>query len=73
MTIDNDLDAFDRRRTIAGIISAELERQAREGAMRIDVNALAGAIDEGINPDEPFNSFMAEGRRPQDLNATNDD
>jgi hypothetical protein len=58
-----------RRQTIATAISAELERQAREGAARVDVDSLAAAIDEALTPDMP----PSEGRRPEDLNATNDD
>lgn len=57
----------DRQETIATAIAAELERQAREGAVRIDVDALAAAIDGALDPPAD------EGTRPEDLNATNDD
>lgn len=58
-----------RRQRIATTIAAELERQARNGAPRVDIEALAGAIDDALEPDLP----LAEGKRPEDLNATNDD
>ncbi len=58
-----------RRQAIATAIAAELERQAREGASRIDIDALAAAIDDALAPDLP----LAEGKRPEELNATNDD
>lgn len=57
------------RQAIATAITAELERQAQAGAVRIDVDALAEAVDQALNPSPP----MAEGRRPEELNATNDD
>ena len=56
-----------RHETIATAITAELERQARDGAVRIDVEALAAAIDKALDPPAD------EGTRPEDLNATNDD
>jgi hypothetical protein len=59
----------ERRQTIAMAVSAELERQARDGATRIDIEALAEAVDVAL--DMP--AAAGEGRRPQDLNATNDD
>lgn len=62
-------DATDRRQAIATAISAELERQALAGAARVDVEALAGAIEEALAPAPPAN----EGRHPDELNATNDD
>lgn len=58
-----------RRQVIATAIAAELARQAREGAGRVDVDALAAAIDDALLPDLPTD----EGRRPDELNATNDD
>ncbi|HTO28095.1 MAG TPA: hypothetical protein VL017_05845 [Devosia sp.] len=62
-------DHPDRRRAIVTAISAELERQALAGAARVDVEALASAIDEALDPPAPAN----EGRHPDELNATNDD
>jgi hypothetical protein len=62
-------DQTDRRRAIATAISAELERQALAGAARVDVEALANAIDEALDPAPP----VGEGRHPDELNATNDD
>jgi hypothetical protein len=62
-------DETDRRQAIATAISAELERQAMAGAARIDVEALAAAVEEALDPAPP----ASEGRRPSELNATNDD
>lgn len=62
-------DESGRQRTIATAIAAELERQARDGAPRVDVDALAAAIDDALDPPAPAN----EGRHPDELNATNDD
>jgi hypothetical protein len=59
----------DRRSVIAAAIAAELQRQANGDAVRIDIEALAGAVDAALVPTTPF----AEGRRPEQLNATNDD
>lgn len=50
-------------------IATELERQAREGAPRVDVDALAEAIEQALGAPTP----AAEGRHPDELNATNDD
>jgi hypothetical protein len=58
-----------RRQAIATAISAELERQALDGASRVDIEALAEAVDVALDPVLP----VSEGKRPQDLNATNDD
>ena len=58
-----------RRRAIATALTAELERQAQAGASRIDVEALAEAVDLALDPTPP----AAEGKRPSELNATNDD
>lgn len=62
-------DETDRRQAIATAIVAELERQARDGEPRVDVDALAEAIDLALAPAPP----ASEGRRPEELNATNDD
>lgn len=62
-------DENDRRQAIATAIKAELERQAQNGAVRIDVDALAEAIDIALDPPAP----AGEGRHPDELNATNDD
>jgi len=59
----------DRRSVIAAAIAAELQRQANGDAVRIDIEALAGAVDAALVPTTPF----AEGRSPEQLNATNDD
>ena len=57
-----------RRQAIATAISAELERQAHDGAARVDIDALAEAVDIALDPVPP----VSEGQRPEDLNATND-
>ncbi|WIY53059.1 hypothetical protein O9Z70_00490 [Devosia sp. YIM 151766] len=62
-------DSRARRHRIAEALSAEIERQARSGASRIDVGALAEAADEALEPDP----VAATGKRPSELNATNDD
>lgn len=58
-----------RRAAIASAIAAELQRQAERGAIRIDVDALAEAVEAALVSSEPF----VEGKRPDQLNATNDD
>jgi len=58
-----------RRRAIATALAAELERQAQNGAKRIDVEALATAVDGALDPAPP----VSEGKHPGELNATNDD
>lgn len=65
-TVDPDTG---RHEAIVTAIAAELERQAQAGAARIDVDALAQAVEHALDPPPP----MAEGRRPDELNATNDD
>lgn len=58
-----------RRQAIATALAAELERQAQAGASRIDVEALAEAVEVALDPAVP----QSEGKRPSELNATNDD
>jgi len=58
-----------RHQAIVTALASELERQAASGASRVDVDALATAVEVALDPDLP----MAEGRRPSELNATNDD
>lgn len=58
-----------RRDTIAAAIATELDRQAGGGAARVDIDALAEAVDKAL--DVPVSSD--EGKRPDQLNATNDD
>lgn len=55
-----------RRQSIATALAAELERQ---GIGQVDVQALADAVERGMEQKPP----EAEGKRPEDLNATNDD
>ena len=54
-----DDDNGERRQAIATAIAGELERQARDGAARIDVEALAEAIDIALDPPAP----ASEGRQ----------
>jgi hypothetical protein len=61
-------DENDRRQAIATAIAAELERQALAGHVRVDVQSLASAVDEALDPSPP----TGEGKRPEELNATND-
>jgi hypothetical protein len=61
--------AAGRREAIRTAINAELQRQALAGAHRVDTEELAAAVEEALDPDEP----VEEGKRPQELNATNDD
>jgi len=72
MAMDNEIGA-ERRSIIAGVIGAELERQAHDGALRVDVDALADAIDTALAAEEPLPADDNEGKRPEELNATNDD
>lgn len=58
-----------RRQAIATALTAELERQAQSGASRVDVDALAEAVETALDPVPP----EGEGKRPSELNATNDD
>jgi hypothetical protein len=67
MVMDSEISL--RRQAIATAIGAELERQAHDGASRVDIEALAEAVDLALDPVPP----VSEGKRPQDLNATNDD
>ena len=61
--------ARDTQRTaIATAITAELQRQAEEGAQRIDVDALADAVLHVLDPVPP----VSEGQRPEELNSSND-
>jgi hypothetical protein len=65
----------DRRDTIALTIHDELDRQARTGAYRIDVAAMAAAIENVLDSDGrrmPDRSQMRAAKRPDQLNATND-
>ena len=58
-----------RRQAIATAITAELERQAKDGEPRVNIEALAQAVDIALDPVPP----ASEGKRPGELNATNDD
>lgn len=71
-TLDDDDDAVASSRldVIEAAVSAELHRQAQAGLSRIDVAAMAQAIDSAIAEAEPF--LMDEGKEPDELNASND-
>lgn len=60
---------------IEAAIDEELDRQARDGARRIDIHALAERIDEllesGLSTYSP-RSQMRQAKRPAELNASND-
>lgn len=58
-----------RRQAIETALTSEMERQAQTGASRIDVAALADAVESALAP----TGNAAEGKRPSELNATNDD
>lgn len=59
----------DRHEMIASAIDTEIDRQAKSGANRIDVNALAEAVEDAIAPTKP----RLDRKSPGELNATNDD
>ena len=56
-----------RRQAIATALAGELQRQGKDGG--IDIEALADAVDEALEPPLP----ISEGKRPSELNSTNDD
>lgn len=66
--------AYERRDTIAHAISDELDRQSRTGASRIDIDAMAAAIENRIEGQQRMSgrAEMRQARRPDQLNATND-
>ena len=64
METDKDL----QRTAVSTAITVELQRQAEAGAQRVDVEALADAVLIAIQPQAP----EAEGRKPNELNSSND-
>lgn len=68
------IGAHDLSETIARAISEELDRQSQSGAWRIDVTAMASAIERRIDRTNrvPASVQMRQARRPDQLNATND-
>lgn len=58
-----------RHQAIATAISLELERQVKDGEPRVNVEALTQAVEIALDPVPP----ASEGKRPGELNATNDD
>lgn len=67
MALDRDGGA--RRGAVANAIRAELARQSHADVTRVDVDALALAVEEALG----FASPNSEGKHPDELNATNDD
>lgn len=64
-----------RIQQIEAVIDAELDRQARNGARRIDIHAMAEKIDELMRNGQSSYSPRAQMRgakRPAELNASND-
>lgn len=59
----------DRHYAITVAIDTEIDRQAKAGANRIDVDALAVAVEDAIAPSTP----RLDGKTPSELNSTNDD
>lgn len=59
----------ERHYVIATAIDTEIDRQAKAGASRIDVNALADAVEDAIAPTK----LSLDGKSPSELNSTNDD
>ena len=57
-----------RRQAIVTAITAELDRQAKDGEPRVNVEALAIAVEIALDPIAP----LSEGKHPAELNATND-
>ena len=57
---------MDRREAIAVALAAELDRQ---GAASLDVEALVDAVEQGLGAAQSAD----EGKRPNELNSTNDD
>lgn len=57
-----------RHQTLTAAIAAELQRQADSGTLP-DAAALATAVEQALEPALPDD----EGKRPDELNATNDD
>ena len=51
---------------IADALSRELQRQGISG---VDIEALAAAVADALEREAP----PSEGKRPEELNATNDD
>jgi hypothetical protein len=60
---------------IEAAIDEELDRQAKDGARRIDIHALAARLDELLsnNLSSPSpRAQMRTAKRPAELNASND-
>lgn len=60
---------------IEAAIDGELDRQAKDGARRIDIHALAIRIDELLrsgNSSYSPRAQMRTAKRPAELNASND-
>jgi hypothetical protein len=62
----------EHHQAIVSALAAELQRQALGGAHRVDMDALAEAVEHAIEDDGPVAHTVAEGQRPSELNANND-
>ncbi len=70
-----------RKDAIAETIADELDRQARNGAARIDIAALAEAVEQVVKPEASAQDAhspmtpreeMRAAKSPDQLNSTND-
>ena len=66
---DDDAVTGSRLDAIEAAISNELQRQALAGASRIDIAAMAVAVETAI---ELFPITVDDGKEPDELNASND-
>ncbi|RUT30323.1 hypothetical protein EMQ25_13515 [Arsenicitalea aurantiaca] len=62
----------DRRERIASVIDQELQRQARTSATRLDVSAMADAVDTALGGASLAPGEADEGKTPAELNSSND-
>jgi hypothetical protein len=73
MAILDEAAGVDARTRVREAIGKELQRQSDEGSTRIDIDQLTevvvSALESGERPDPAF----SEGKRPDQLDATNDD
>ena len=61
----------ERRRRIVEALSTELGRQLGALDRRIDLGALADAVEAELKASEGYSTD--EGKAPEELNASNDD
>ena len=71
-TVSSGIDGG-RHHTIAAAIGDELRRQALSGAVRIDVDAMASAVEYAIEDgDETGSGVDDDAMRTDELNSSND-